>query len=275
MLQAVRTQCRFLLKSWGARWTFLAFSAAVLYNFVFNVLLFHGFDVIGMYHPMRLLTLSYDHAMSYGEAQLAVIQLFPLMLCLPAGLSLAADQSFGTDTILICRLGQRRYYLSRILSVFLVTFLVISGPFFLEIILNCLSFPLKAVGDFEHCDMYDPRLAEKIALSGFQALYNFSPYLYALWKTVLFGLTAALLATVTAAFSMVIRVKYRVFLLLPVFALLTVSYNFGGDDRRWYLYATMFCHEKRQAAIPLVFVVCGLLLIVGCYFLGRRKDHLK
>ena len=276
MLRIIICQVKNILRSFAARAVFLVVFAVVLYNFFNNVFAFQGYDVIGMYHPMRLLTLSYDHAANYkADAMLLLIQLLPLLLCLPAGLSIAADQSTGMDHMHICRLGASRYLLSRLIAVFLATFLVFDVPFLLEFLLNCISFPSKAAGDFEHLSMYDPRLAEKIAASGFQTIYKLSPYLYALWKIVLFGLTAGFLAVITAAFSAAVRVRYRVFLLLPTFSLLSLSNYFGSRSTQWYLYVSLFCNEPRQPLLPFVFILTGMLLIGIFYSLGVKKDCLK
>ncbi len=276
MLHDIRCQTNSLLRGWGARLCFLLLTLLVLENFVNNALAFRGYDAISMYHPMRLLTLSYDHANYKADTQLFLIQLIPLLICLPAGLSLAADQSTGMDTLQIARMGQKRYLRSRLISAFLVTALVISGPFLVEIILNCLSFPLRADGSLTNLDMYDPAQSAVIERYDFLPLYQHSPYLYALWKTVLFGVYAGLLAAATTAFSSVVRIRYRVFLLLPVFVLLTASTYFGQSARtKWYSYALIFCDEPRNPAGPILFICAVVFLIALFYVLGSRKDHLK
>ena len=275
MLHATLFHVKYLLRSRGARGAFLLLFALVLYNFVHNVLEFRGYDVIGMYHPMRLLTMSFDLASLRGDSTSLLIQLLPLVVCLPAGLSLAADQSTGEEVLLISRLGPRRYLISRTAAAFLTTALVVSAPFLLEIVLNCLSFPLRATGPLSNWNMYRPELREEVAQYAFTGLYRLSPYLYALWGTLLFGLFAGLLGAFTASLSAVVRVKYRVLLLLPVFAGLMFLSAFAGRDLHWYNYVLLFCAEPRRPAAAALFIVALALASAACILHAGRKDCLK
>ena len=83
------------------------------------------------------------------------------------------------------------------------------------------------------------------------------------------------LAAAAAALSAVLRVKFRVFLMLPVFVLLMLSNRFAGNDLRWYLYVFAFCGVPRSRSLPWLFAGGALGFIGLCWWLGSRKDHLK
>ena len=54
-------------------------------------------------------------------------------------------------------------------------------------------------------------------------LFVRAPYLYAVAGTLLFGFAAGIFGAFTMALSSLIKIKYNVFLFLPVFALLNLS----------------------------------------------------
>lgn len=58
--RSIIVQTKYLLKQKGAIFTFYAFLILVLINYFHNIFDFTGYEVIDMYHPMKLLSLSYN-----------------------------------------------------------------------------------------------------------------------------------------------------------------------------------------------------------------------
>lgn len=230
ILRTTLTQTSFLLRKKGALAAFYVLLLMVLANFIGNVVEFQGLDVIQMYHPMKILLLSYNRVNYSADMTILLTQLFPILVSCPAGFSLAREYQLGMDVMLVSRLGQRRYRMGRLLAAFLATFIVFTVPFLLEILLNCLSFPLNATGDMTNWGYYDS--AYRIAVGNYfwPRLFASAPYLYAVLGTLLFGAAAGILGAFTLAVSSVIKVKYRVFLFLPVFFLLNLSNLLGAMD---------------------------------------------
>lgn len=84
-----------MLLSKGAMATFALLLALVLLSFADNVNEFRGYDRVAMYHPMKMLLLSYNRTFYNASFTLVLIQLVPLVVCLPAGLSLVTEQHSG------------------------------------------------------------------------------------------------------------------------------------------------------------------------------------
>lgn len=272
LISATLKQTRFLLRRRGAVATFLLLLALVLLNFTNNVLDFRGSDLLSMYHPMKLLSLSYNRTNWNADSALRLIQLFPLLVSLPAGLSLAAEQQSGEEVLLASRLGRRAYLFSRYLAAFLVTALVFALPFLIEIALNCISFPLQAEGDFMNYSIYNVELHISEAAYQLPWLYQLSPYLYAVVFTLYFGAAAGVFGGLTLALSALWRVRFRVLLLLPVFIGLQAA---SLLNMCWYNSLLLFCDRPRS---DLVFGLL-LLLILGLSLLevghASRKDCLR
>ena len=275
-VKATRTQIKLLLFQWGTLLAFGLLLALVLNNFMQNVEEYQGTDVVLMYHPMKLLSLSYNMVYSNGGTLILLMQLVPLLICIPAALSLAQEQHSGASVLMASRLGGRTYLLSKVTAVFVVTALVFSLPFLLEIVLNCVSFPLKATGDLANLKIYEPEYIESTKNFLLYPVYRVSPYLYAVVGTIRFGLVMGLLAAATLTFSALVRVKFRVLLLLPPFLLLQLStYLSQYFDVHWANYVTLFHGEARNdlvywaaVAVLLAFVVLGSLY-------ASRKDWLQ
>lgn len=60
MIQAIKSQVAFAMKQKAAILTFYLLLTLVLLNFTTNVFAFQGSDVIEMYHPAKMLVLSYN-----------------------------------------------------------------------------------------------------------------------------------------------------------------------------------------------------------------------
>ena len=56
--KAVRTQIKFLIGQKSFALVFSVLMVVMLRNFIENVLTFRGYDVISLYHPMKMLALS-------------------------------------------------------------------------------------------------------------------------------------------------------------------------------------------------------------------------
>ena len=270
------THIKFLLGRRSARVTFLVLFLVMLSTFVSNVLVFRGSDAISMYHPMKILSLSYNRTGYQADTALLILQILPILVAYPAGLAIASDRSTGAETMLVARLGKKLYAASKLVAVVIATAIVFAAPFLLEIVLNCVSFPLTAMGDLSNMDAFSQEYISATANYIFPNLYRFSPYLYAILGTVAFGLFAGLLAGGSASFSLLIPVRFKVFLLLPPFLLLYISTSFRGQiELHWYNYVLLFSDAPKNYTFWLT---SCLLLAAFCalsVLCGGRKDCLK
>ena len=273
--KATRAQIKLLLFQWGALLAFGLLLALMLNNFVENVLEHQGTEVVLMYHPMKLLSLSYDKTNYKADTMMLLVQLVPLLICIPAALSLAKEQHTGASVLMASRLGSRTYLFSKVTAVFVVTTLVFSLPFLLEIVLNCVSFPLKATGDLANWTIYDDEYIQTTQHFLLYPLYRLSPYLYAVVETIRFGATMGLLAAATLTLSALVRVKFRVLLLLPPFLLLQLSAYLSQSpyfDVYWANYVTLFHGEARDDLVLFIAVAALLAFVILGTLCASKKD---
>lgn len=278
--KAAACQCRFILKQKGCLFTFALLLAWVLINFVGNVLTFQGMDAAEMYQPMKLLLLSYNRINYNADFTLLLVQLYPFLVACPAAFSLIKERQTGQEVLMSARLGRFPYFMGKLAAVMAVTAAVFTLPFLIEILLNCIAFPLNAQGDLTNWGAYDPDYVASVKHYLCYPLYLFSPYLYAVCGTLLFGLMSGVLGGFVITFSALFPIKYSVVLFLPAFLLLNATVYFSQIQTvpfqsGWYHYFLLFDDTVKS---PL-YLIAGLLLllivsIAGCVW-GGKQDCLR
>lgn len=216
-MKAIFQQSRLLFQKKTVVCIYLFMCGIVLYHFINNVILYQGYDVVGMYHPMHLVTLT-----SYSTEGFIILQLLPILLVLGTGFVYYSDKTSGMNVFLIERMGKKKYYFSKILSAFFVTFFIFTLPLLLEVILNVLSFPLDAMGDLSNFSQYHSYLIDLIRSYLFYELYLYNPYMYTVFCILLFGIWCGVLAAFVVAISFLPFVKSRLILFLPLYVLIQV-----------------------------------------------------
>lgn len=280
IFKATISQTNFLLRKKEAICVFYMLFIMVLINFISNVQYFQGRDIVEMSQPMKLLLLSYNRTELNATNTLLLIQLYPFLVVFPAGFSLARDYQLGTQVFLVSRLGNATYQISKYLSVFLATMIIFTVPFLLEIFLNCISFPMSATGDLSNLSIYDGAYRNAVDKYLMRDIYLYSPYLYAVIGTLFFGVVSGLFGVFTVAVSSFIRIKYNVFLFLPVFILLNLSSILAGrypkeaPSIKWYDYILLFNDEGKNIAFLIAGIFMLVLFSIVTVNISERKDCL-
>lgn len=271
------SQTGYLLRKKNAVIVFYVLLAMVLFNFIRNVVTFQGRDVLAMYQPMKLLLLSYNRTNYNADMTILLIQLYPLLVVCPAGFSLAKEYQTGENVYMSARLGGKGYKYSKMTAAFLATAIIFCVPFLIEIALNCVAFPLQATGDLSNWGYYEKSFAEAVHNYLFSGFYLRAPYLYAVAGTLLFGILSGLLGAFTVAVSSVVRVKYNVFLFLPVFLLLNLSAMLSpseGASFRWYDFFLMFNEQEKNIPVFAAGLLAVIIFSVAAVITSSRKDCL-
>ncbi len=249
---------------------FLFLYAYVLLNYLTNVFRFSGTDVTDMYMSMYLLVLSQENA----SFHFFFMQYFPLLLVIPASFSFLQDKSSRALNYLAARMGRRRYYVSKGIAVFLIAFAVFTLPFLLEILLNCIAFPMDAVGHVSNFNNYEKM--ESFERMFLVKLFCYSPYLYAVLFTFIFGIVTGVLSVFALGISM-LKMRFKVFVFLPCYLLLYASYfgnripGLNGTDTNYFIYFSIFDDApKNGVGYFLVVLLVALVPAVIIHEKGKR-----
>lgn len=273
--QSISMQLRIIWERKIATLLFFLLICLMLVNYFHNVMTYKGTDIVEMYHPMKLLTLS-----SFSEYSYYLSQYYPLLVVIPAGFALFADKTLNQYIFIQSRVGAKNYYLGKLIVVFLVTFIVFSVPFLIEILLNCLAFPISATGDPSNNEYYSEVYIELTNMYLFSSLYHQSPYLYAIFSILVFGVLSGVLAMFTVAIS-TFPIKFKVLLFLPIYLLLhgvamikqkVPSLTFDTN----YFFYLRFYEPLRNSTDSLIafftFIIFIFSLSILIVFFKMRKD---
>lgn len=274
-IKSVQSQLTIIKEKKSYYLMFLLMFGWVLCNYFHNVFQYAGRDILDMYQPMRILTLADSGLYFY-----ILMLLYPIIVIIPASFSYLYDQDVGEQIFLQSKIGITNYYLGKLVAVMIATFFVFTVPFLLEIILNCISFPLGATGLTTNINVYDNIELNNIQKLLFPNLYIKSVYAYTIISTLLFGAASSIIAGFSLALSMKFKFKFKALLLLPTYIMLYMT-GLTGDvfqgtklQTSYHSYFDLFDIGEKNT---LAYIFIGFILLgisVGLVIYRSRKDQL-
>ena len=280
MIKIIKHQTLFMLRQNIALMVFYILLAIVFLNFGSNVLNFQGRDIIDMYHPAKMLVLSYDQVYDNMDIMLLLIQLYPILIVCPAGFTLLSEKKRKTDCVLITRIGSIQYYLCKTIAAFFVTMIVFTIPFLIEFGLNCVSFPLAASGDFVDLNRYSTDYIELTNNYMYSTLFHMNSYLYTFVGILFWGITSGIIGMFTVALSGIISFRFKILLFLPVYILLNIpAYMPQITDKlpfvvNWYNYIFLFDDHVKNNVFFISFLIILFIISIVCSVIKGRGDQL-
>lgn len=280
MIKIIKHQTLFMLRQNIALMVFYILLAIVFLNFGSNVLNFQGRDIIDMYHPAKMLVLSYDQVYDNMDIMLLLIQLYPILIVCPAGFTLLSEKKRKTDCVLITRIGSIQYYLCKTIAAFFVTMIVFTIPFLIEFGLNCVSFPLAASGDFVDLNCYSTDYIELTNNYMYSTLFHMNSYLYTFVGILFWGVTSGIIGMFTVALSGIISFRFKILLFLPVYILLNIpAYMPKITDKlpfvvNWYNYIFLFDDHVKNNIFFISFLIILFIISIVCSVIKGRGDQL-
>lgn len=270
MLNAIKMQISVLSQRTSTIIMCFLMLALMLINYYANIFTYYGTNAVQMYHPMKLLLLSDYSAWGYYFAQY-----FPLLVVIPAAFSYFSDKSSREILFLQSRIGKRTYYISKYIATFLVTFFVFTVPLLLEVILNCIAFPLSATGDPSNSSEYTITYVEGVNMYFFRDLYVQNPIAYAVLLIVIFGILSGILAMFALSFSTLSFVRFRVLIFVPVYALLMVLAVLPVHVESNYFFYIRLYSPVPDGEWPYIFGMLAILLVtVFIAYQNIRRDEI-
>lgn len=276
MIKSIRSQIQIIVEKKFAVIIFVVILLLVIYNFLSNVFKYKGTLTPLMINPMRLLFISGD-SLDPGTISFYFMQLFPLLVTIPAGYIYADEHNSKEEIYISSKLNYKKYIFGKLIASFIVTAIVFSLPLIIEIILNSISFPLSANGNLSNNGVYQPVYVESAQNYLLLDLFVVSPYVYAVITSLIFGCVAGILGTFTVAISFFIP-KYKILLLLPVYILL---YGVGMLNSvlpnvqvrtSHFAYLSMFDITYKNETMYFFLFLIILVIISACGIIKARKD---
>lgn len=189
----------------------------VLLTYLHYVFLFIGEDVSNMYSAATL------YAGRYGVRYYGYfIRIYPLFIVFPSAFLFLTDRNSGICPLFQTRTGVAQYYWAKVAAGFIGGFFVIFIPFLIGLLLNIITFPLHSPAIIENWGTFTEEYNEFVRDYLFASLYVKHPYGYMVLLLFWFSAFSGILSSFLIAISFSIK-KYKVFLLLPVYLIITAS----------------------------------------------------
>ena len=275
MYKLVKAQCAAMVRKKEFTFTFLLILGFVIASHGYQMYTYYGMEKSEMLAFPEMSLLGSNNTFGYF-----FLKLYPFILVLPGGLSVAQDRQSSVDLLYIQRVGRKKYYFSKYLAVFLTSFFCFTVPFLLETLFQVTAFPMdvhgNAFGDALYGEGYS-RICDYTLFS----LYYDHPVIYSMVMSVYFGLLSAVLAMLPSAISCVYY-KYKAYLVLPVYLLiyaldvLGAWGNSSSNGNKVHFSALVsrcdFVVHTEQF-LRLLIVCIGIMLVsIGIYSYTARKD---
>lgn len=277
MIKSVKMQIRTIIDKKVAIIMLIVLSVMVLVNYFDNLRFFDGMPVDSLIDPMRILMLSVEDYNS-ASVKFVFLQFYPVLVILPAALSYASDRSNGTDIFIITRFDKKKYYIGKLIAVFVVTFCVFFIPLIMEVILNLIAFPSAARGNFGGDSLYSESYISMMERIMFLGTFKVSSRLYAFISIFLFAFISGVLSVFVLAISMYFN-KYKVFLLFPVYVLLYgvgALYTIipGAKVHTSHIeYFSLFDSTQKSQGWFLLIVTATFIVSIYVIFRQIRRDR--
>lgn len=242
MKNLVKVQCNVLIRQKGCIFCFLTLCIMIGINFVGNVFRYWNTELAQMPSFVNISILSDEMSLGWYIASF-----FPFLLVLPGGLSLAIDKNCQEDLLWTERCGRGKYMFSKVIAVLFVTFFCFFVPLMIELLLNCIAFPMSAHGNLAGNELFSDSYQ---TITGYYlfSIYYTHPVLYVILASSVISGMASILSLLSLAVGSFFS-RYYAYLLLPVYLLLSLLSSCLASvksfpwesDYTWFL---KWCHDQ-------------------------------
>lgn len=263
MFRLIKTDTKVLMHKKGFQ---IAFVIMLIYALLVTLVYAHiqkGSDVSMLYHPAILSGLNSDM-----EYVWFFCRWFPFLIVLPAGFSIVNDRNTNMKVFFECRRGKKEYYISKLVSSFIVTFITMVVPFLVQLGLNVIIFSGGATRSMTNWPTYSSVYFEQSEAYLLTDLFNENVYIYFICSLILTGIFSGCLAVFLVGIS-TLGFKYKAFLFLPIYLVIYVVTYLGnyieGLNTNIDFYITLYDAVNGKSLIFYsVFMIVLVLIGVGC-----------
>lgn len=272
LLKSIRMQMHHMLRKRTTVMIYLILCGAVLCNFFMNMNRFKNGDLSQMMSPMKLSSVSIWTVVNYY-----IMQFYPLLLVIPTAGCYFDEKNSRVCNYIQVKVGASNYLIGKAVSVFLITVILFSVPFLMEIIVYMITVPCAAQGDPSNFQYF--QTIETDGKLFWSDLYFFNPYLYTVVCIIIFAVVSGIFAVFNFSLTTLKAFKFRVFTYFPIYILFYSIYIISSFlhikcETRYGAVLSLFS-APIEANYGLYFLFCiGLLVIAASiiFFKIRKRD---
>lgn len=253
--------------------TFFLVLIMSLINFYANMVVnYQTRDITQMYDVIKCLMLS-DWSISGAY----LIEFFPLIVVIPTACAYLTDRDTRMTVYIESRVGKKNYWYSKLLAVFVTTFLVFVIPFVLEIAISLISFGSEPSGDLTNSNfVFMMENEEEYFLN---KLYLNNKVFYAVVTTVIFGIISGIFAMFNFAMVTLPFFKYKVFAFFPMYVLIyVISFIEKVLNKpytlNYYFILRTFCDANYNYIVYVTFLLILIIVSIILIELKIKKEDI-
>lgn len=273
LLNSMKMQITGMMRKKAVKITFCILFAFVIVNYFVNMINYYEVQYVSQMHdPIKVLTLS-----TWSISGYFMMQFYPILVVIPTASEYFVDKETRVKIYVESKIGRKNYWYSKGIAVFLVTFIIFTLPFFIELLLEGVCFSLEATGDPSGFQYIQTIENERRHI--FYPLFLKHKFLYAMLMTVLFGLVSGVLALFNFSISTLAFIKYKIFTFIPIYVLfyllLIMEQLLGaGYTFNYFHILRLFNSQPKNYFCYMIFLL--VLVISSCIILRIKtlKDDL-
>lgn len=273
MKKVTKMQIQVLLSRKATILMWFVMLALVLTNYIGNLRTYYGYDWACMINPMKLVLLGESSRLGAGFAHV-----FPFLVVIPGAFTFFADRSSKELLYIQGRTNRSDYYIGTMVAIFAVTFLVFVIPMLIEVALNCIAFPIDALGDPSNVKAFEAVYLGRVEQYLFSDIWKANSFLYVIFMICLLGCASGVMACFAAALSMFRAFQFRIMMFIPgyvILRLLTMMSMIGVETETNYIFYIRLFTGGRLSEIAYLSVILVLALLAsGLVWVRIRKDEL-
>lgn len=260
-LRIIRTRY-FLIAFW------ILFSL-VLINYGLNVVReYNQVYVSQMFEISKVLSLSdYSYIGYYFRI------LYPIILVLPSSSVFFYDKATRMDTYILTRCSKVEYYFGKVIAVFLSSFILVTVPLFMELIMSICTLEITAHGDPSGFPIFESMKNDTQNLQLF-SLYSTNRLMYYFLGILILGFVSSILSVFNLTIASIGRIKYGFLTILPLyFILLMIGRLKFSFETNYVLILSLFNFIPMNYAFYAGILICMLVVSVCLLVIKIKNDE--
>ncbi|MGL5439110.1 MAG: hypothetical protein ACRDA4_01825 [Filifactoraceae bacterium] len=195
--------------------------SATILNFIGSCIIYKGFPLMEVRSSYDLFALNNIRGMFIVDSFTVI---FPIIVVSIYSDSIFIETKKNINTFILTRVSKKKWLFGKVITVFLVTFLVVLTPLIINYILCRYTFPSYTANNSFSAPTYNlfsydylnelKHIGENVNI--FSYIYIYNPYLHYLTIVILKALQGGLFSILGIAFSMFIK-KSKVVAIISVF----------------------------------------------------------
>lgn len=249
------------------------FSAFVLLNYVYYVKQTHGCGMDQLMAPYE-----YDALSDWGNYAWYFREAFPFIAVIASGFGFYNDYQSGEGILMESRMGQKKYYVTKCIAIFMVGMFAFVLPFLVGLLLDALTFP-DTLGYPGREIIYSFEYYEYSYSMGYGNLYQTMPWLCHIGEVLLKGCMVGIISVFVSLFAF-FDFRYKILFFLPFYLftfLLEIAGTLTGKRLGIADYITseipgkIIGYEIGIDFVMLLFIIIVSHRLLKCYPIARRE----